>query len=49
VYWRAIEEFAKALHRRERAPIDAKAARQVLAVVLAIYQSATEQKVVSIS
>lgn len=49
VYRRAIEEFANALQRGECAPIDAKAAQRVLAVVLAIYQSATEQKVVSIS
>lgn len=48
VYRRAIEEYAKALQSGGCAPIDALAARRVLSVVLAIYQSATEQKVVSI-
>lgn len=49
VYQRAIEDFAKAVQTRECVPIDAKAARQVLAVVLGIYQSAAEKRTISIS
>ena len=49
VYQRAIEDFAKAVQSRECIPIDAKAARQVLAVVLGIYQSAAEKRTISIS
>jgi predicted dehydrogenase len=46
VYQRAIDEYAKALQSGGCVPIDAKAARQVLAVVLAIYQSAFEKRVI---
>ena len=49
VYQRAIEEYAKALRSGDCIPIDARAARQVLAVVLAIYQSAAEKKSITIS
>jgi predicted dehydrogenase len=49
VYQQAIEEYAKALRSGGCIPIDAQAARQVLAVVLAIYQSATEKKSITIS
>ena len=49
VYRRAIEEYAKAVLSHSQPPIDAQAARQVLAVVLAIYQSAAEGKTITIS
>jgi UDP-N-acetyl-2-amino-2-deoxyglucuronate dehydrogenase len=49
VYQRAIEEYAKALQSGGCVPIDAQAARQVLAVVLAIYQSAAERRPITIS
>jgi UDP-N-acetyl-2-amino-2-deoxyglucuronate dehydrogenase len=49
VYRRAIEDFAQALQSGQCAPIDARAARQVLAVVLAIYQSAKEKRSITIS
>jgi len=49
VYQRAIEEYAKALRSGNCIPIDGQAARQVLAVILAIYQSANERKSITIS
>jgi UDP-N-acetyl-2-amino-2-deoxyglucuronate dehydrogenase len=49
VYQRAVEEFARAVQSGQCAPIDARAARQVLAVVLAIYQSAAEHRTITIS
>jgi UDP-N-acetyl-2-amino-2-deoxyglucuronate dehydrogenase len=49
VYQRAIEEYAKAIQSGSCVPIDAQAARQVLSVVLAIYQSAVEKKTVTIA
>jgi predicted dehydrogenase len=49
VYQRAVEDFAKALQSKDCVPIDAQAARRVLAVVLAIYQSAVEKRTVMIS
>jgi UDP-N-acetyl-2-amino-2-deoxyglucuronate dehydrogenase len=49
VYQRAIEDYAQAVLLRGCPPIDAQAARQVLAVVLAIYQSAAERKTITIS
>ncbi|HEX6269548.1 MAG TPA: Gfo/Idh/MocA family oxidoreductase [Anaerolineales bacterium] len=49
VYQRAIEEYAKALQSGDCVPIDAQAARQVLAVVLAIYRSAAEKRTITIS
>jgi UDP-N-acetyl-2-amino-2-deoxyglucuronate dehydrogenase len=49
VYQRAIEDFAQALQTGGCIPISAQDARQVLAVVSAIYQSAAEQKTIMIS
>jgi predicted dehydrogenase len=49
VYRLAVEEFAQAIQSGECVPIDAQAARQVLAVVLAIYQAAAEKRTVAIS
>ena len=49
VYQQAIEEFTKAVQSKDCVPIDARAARQVLAVVLAIYQSAAEHRTITIS
>jgi len=49
VYQSAIEEYAKALRSGGCIPIDGQAARQVLAVILAIYQSAAERKPITIS
>lgn len=48
VYRRAVEEFAMAVQANQCAPIDAQAARQVLAVVSAIYRSAAEKRWISI-
>jgi predicted dehydrogenase len=49
VYRRAIEGFAKSIQSKGCAPIDGIAARSVLAVILAIYQSAAERRTVIIS
>jgi predicted dehydrogenase len=49
VYQRAIEDFVQAAQANHCVPIDAQAARQVLSVVLAIYQSATEKRTITIS
>ena len=49
VYQRAIEDFVQAVQSNECVPIGAKAARQVLAVVLGMYQSAAEKRTISIS
>ena len=49
VYRKAVEEFVQAVQSGQCAPIDAHAARQVLAVVLAIYQSAAEKRTILIS
>jgi predicted dehydrogenase len=49
VYQRAIEDFAKAVGTKGCVPISAQDARQVLAVVLAIYQSAAERRTITIS
>lgn len=49
VYRLAVEDFARAVLSRGCVPIDAHAARQVLAVVLAIYQSAAEKRTIVIS
>ena len=49
VYQRAIEQYAKGIQSGGRVPIDAHAARQVLSVVLAIYQSAIEKRTIMIS
>jgi predicted dehydrogenase len=49
LYQQAVEGFAQAVQSKGCVPIDARAARQVLAVVLAIYQSAAEQRTITIS
>lgn len=49
VYQRAIEDFAQAVGTKRCVPISAQDARQVLAVVLAIYQSAAERRTIPIS
>lgn len=49
VYQCVIDDFAKAVRSKSEPPVNAQAARQVLAVVSAIYQSAAEQKTISIS
>jgi predicted dehydrogenase len=49
VYQRAVDDFARAVQSKGCVPIDAHAARQVLAVVLAIYQSAAEKRSIAIS
>jgi predicted dehydrogenase len=49
VYQRAIDDFVQAVQSRQCAPIDAQAARQVLAIVLAIYESAAEKRTILIS
>lgn len=49
VYERAIEDFTQAVQSNQCVPIDANAARKVLAVVLAIYQSAVEKRTITIS
>jgi len=45
----AIEGFAKAVNSHQRVPIDARSARQVLNVVLAIYQAAFEKRMITIA
>jgi predicted dehydrogenase len=49
VYQRAIEDFAQAVQTKGCVPIAAQDARKVLAVVLAIYQSAAEHRTINIS
>jgi predicted dehydrogenase len=49
VHQRAIDEYVKAIRSGDCVPIDAQAARRVLAIVLAIYQSSAEQRPISIS
>lgn len=49
VYQLALEKFARAVQSGGCIPVDAHAARQVLAVVLAIYRSAAEKRTISIS
>jgi len=49
VYQRAIEDFARALQTKECVPIPAEDARRVLAIILAIYQSAIEKRIITIS
>ena len=49
VHQQAIEDFARAVGSRGCMPISAQDARQVLAVVLAIYQSAAESRIITIS
>jgi predicted dehydrogenase len=49
VYQLAVDDFAGAVQSRGCVPIDGHAARQVLAVVLGIYQSAAEKRTIMIS
>ena len=49
VYRRAVEDFARAVQTTGCVPIPAKDARRVLSVVLAIYQSAAEKRIITIS
>jgi predicted dehydrogenase len=49
VYQRAVEGFAQAVQTKGCPPISAQDARQVLAVVLAIYRSAAEKRTITIS
>jgi predicted dehydrogenase len=49
VYQRAIEDYAKAIQSGDCVPVDAHAARMVLSVVLAIYQSSAERRTIFIS
>jgi predicted dehydrogenase len=49
VYQQAIADFARAVQSGGCVPIDAYAARRVLAVVLGIYRSAAENRIISIS
>ncbi|MDQ2692420.1 MAG: Gfo/Idh/MocA family oxidoreductase [Chloroflexota bacterium] len=49
VYRRAIEDYAVAVQSGGCAPVDGHAARRVLAVVMAIYQSASEKRTITIS
>ena len=48
VHQRAIDDYAKAMQSGGCAPIDAQAARKVLAAVLAIYQAAAEKRTITI-
>ncbi|HSL30357.1 MAG TPA: Gfo/Idh/MocA family oxidoreductase [Anaerolineales bacterium] len=49
VYQRAIEDYVAAVQSGGCVPIDALAARRVLAVVLAMYQSAAEKRNITIA
>jgi predicted dehydrogenase len=49
VYQLALDKFARAVQAGECIPVDAHAARHILAVVLAIYQSAAEKRTIAIS
>lgn len=49
VYQIALDDFVRAVQSGGCIPIDAHAARQVLAVVLAVYQSAAEKRTIAIS
>lgn len=50
VYRRAVEDFARSIQSGDScAPINGHDARYVLSVVLAIYQSATERRMISLS
>lgn len=49
VYQLALEDFVQSVQLRKCVPISGQTARQVLAVVLAIYQSAAERSYISIS
>ncbi len=47
VYTRAVEDFARAVQEGRPAPIGGRDARRVLAIVLAIYQSALERRTIN--
>ena len=49
VYQQAVDDFARAVRTDGCVPIGAQEARRVLAVVLAIYQSAGERRTITIS
>ena len=49
VYQLALDDFVQAVQSGRCIPIDAYAARQVLAVVLAVYRSAAEKRTIAIS
>jgi predicted dehydrogenase len=49
VYKSAIEDFARSVQSGDCAPINSHDARYVLSVVLGIYQSAKEQRMISVS
>ena len=49
VYLRAVEDFARAVQSGQCPPIGGRDARYVLSVVLAMYQSAKERKMISVS
>ena len=49
VYLCAIEDFARSVQSGQCAPIGARDARYVLSVILAIYQSAEERRMISVS
>lgn len=49
VYKSAVEDFARSVQLGECVPINSRDARYVLSVVLGIYQSAKEKKMISVS
>lgn len=49
VYQLAVEDFARAVQWKQCPPIGAETARQVLAVVLGIYQAAAEKRTILVS
>jgi predicted dehydrogenase len=49
VYRLAVEDFARAVQSEEHVPIDGRAARRILEVVLAIYQSAAERRSITLA
>jgi predicted dehydrogenase len=48
-YVAAVEALARAVQRREPAPTSGVDARRVLAIVLAIYRAATEQRTITLA
>jgi predicted dehydrogenase len=48
VYLRAVEDFARAVQQGRPAPIGGRDARRVLSIVLAIYRSALEKRVIEL-
>ena len=49
IYTCAVEDFALAVQRGAPAPTSARDARQILAVVLALYQAAAERRAISLA